>query len=193
ATSRVEAIVAAAETTAARLREEAEAEADRAREEAERTLRDARGRAAAESAEHLRRVQAATERLTELTEDVAAELGLMVDGVRRQHGSVHGRLDAVIAELEELGHGAAWLPDDDVAGGTSLPDDGVAGPAPPPDDGVAGAAQTQEPAPARSALDVSADGPPEAAPIARRVPSPSSGAPTVEYTVPGVDEDPPAR
>ena len=182
ATGRVGAIVAAAETTAARLREEAEAEAVRAREEAEadaargreeaeRALRDARPRAAAGSAEHLRRVQAATARLTELTEEVAAELGLMIDGVRQQNGSVRGRLDAVIAELEELGRGPA-----------SLPDLGVAAPA-----------EVQEEAPAPPALEIPADDPAEAAPIARRAPSPSTGAPTVEYVVPGVDDRPPRR
>lgn len=171
ATSRVEAIVAAAETTAARLREEAQAEADRAREEAECSLRDARTRAAAESAEHLRSVQAATARMTELTEEAAAELGLIIDGVRRQNGSVRGRLDAVIAELEELGHGAA-----------SLPDGGVAEPA-----------DADEQAPAPSALEVPADIPAEAAPIARRARSPSSGAPTVEYAVPAVDDLPPGE
>ncbi len=111
AMDQVRVILEAAETTAYRIREQADREAKRTAEESERCLLEAREKAAANAVDYLRAVEAATRKMLERADSADSEIDTLFESLRCTGRSLLQDLEAIIAGLVEVRELESALPE----------------------------------------------------------------------------------
>ena len=108
AATRVQAIVEAAERSAAEIEEQARAEAQKSRAEAERIAREAREQADSQAAEHVERAQTLADGLAERAQQLETQVDQLLDQLGTAVGSVvdslRGGAENLRSELAQMRH-----------------------------------------------------------------------------------------